>query len=537
MRRILVTLLALGIALGTGCRKKEAAERNSDSVEVLARYHFLGAAQLAKNPAAVKLKEIWDLPESRRLVEQTLQKLAHAPKTFYGGQITPAQDERGAAILRALLDDLLNQESSLQVRGTAGKTAEWTLLVHLPANRRNAWSAGLSELLPLWNLGALSTNTVEGFGGWVLKRTGAPNEVRYAQAGEWFVLGVGQNALPAFEEAVRKVKADGRPIAAASTYWLDAELNLPHLVETLSLAPAVKWPHAKLSIVGAGENLRSNGRMVFRGPVTGPLDRWRFPTNLIGEPLISFTAARGISPLLSDSKMLQDLGFKTAPNELYVWAQSAVTFQSFLAFPSDGGISQLQRIAERAPSLLGTNLQERHLTQIEWQATNNQVFWKGLPFITPYLRPAQFNGTDFVFGGLFPPVPRINPPPGDLLAQFLDRKDLVYYNWEITEAKLAQWRVMAQLFAVIADKPQLTTNSAALPWLIKVEPKLGNTVTEIAAASPKEWTLIRKSHIGLTGVELVTLARWLESTNFPRLSFDLPRDRPLPSQKPPPAQK
>ncbi|HKS37114.1 MAG TPA: hypothetical protein VJW76_07995, partial [Verrucomicrobiae bacterium] len=505
--------------------------------EVLARYHFPGAAQLAKNPAAAKLKEIWGLPESRRLVEQTLQKLSHAPKTLYGGQVTPAQDERGAAILRPLLDDLLNHESFLQVRGTADRTAEWTLLVHLPSDRRNAWTAGLSELLLLWNLGAPTTNAVEGFDGWELKRKDAPNVIRYVLAGDWLALGVGHNALPAFEEAVRRVKAGGRPIANASTYWLEAELNLPHLVETLSLSPAFKWPQTKLSVVGTGENLRSNARMVFPAPVTGRLDPWRVPTNLINEPLISFTAARGIAPLLSDLKTLQELGFNPAPNELYAWAQSAVAFQSFVAFPFAGGADHLPRVADRAPSLLGTNWQQRGLTQIEWQATNTQVFWKALPFITPYLRPARFGGADFVVGGLFPAVPVTNPPPGDLLVQFLGRKDLVYYNWEITEARLAQWRVMAQLFAVIADKPQLTTNSAALPWLIKVESQLGNTVTEIASASPKEWTLVRKSHLGFTGAELVGLARWLESTNFPSLSFDLPRDRPLPSLKPPAAQE
>lgn len=535
MRIISVTLLALGLVPGMGCRKEEAAGPNPVSAEVLARYHFLGAAQLAKNPSAAKLKEIWGLPESQRLVEQTLQKLSHAPKTFYGGQVTPAQDERGTAILRPLLNDLLNHESFLQVRGAADRTAEWTLLVHVPPDRRNAWTTGLSELLPLWNLGAPATNLVEGFGGWELKRKDAPNVIRYALAGEWLALGVGHNALPAFDEAVRRVKTGGRPIANASTYWLEAELDLPRLVETFALSPAFKWPQTRLSIVGTGENLRSNGRMVFGGPVTGTLDPWRIPTNLIGEPLISFTAARGIAPLLNDSKTLRELGFKPAPNELYVWAQSAVTFQSFVAFPSVGGTSQLQRIAERAPTLLGTNWQQRGLTQIEWQATNKQVFWKALPFITPYLRPTQFNGADFLFGGLFPPVPLTKPPPSDLFAQFLDRKDLVFYDWEITEARLAQWRVMAQLFAVIVDKPQLTTNTAALPWLIKVEPKLGNTVTEIAAASPKEWTLVRKSHIGFTGVELVGLARWLESTNFPKLSFDLPPDRPSP--KPLPSQK
>jgi hypothetical protein len=534
MRRIIVMLLASGFVFGAGCRKKEKAEAEPVSAEVLARYHFLGAAQLERNPAAAKLKELWNLPESRRLAEQTLQKLAHAPKTFYGDQITPTQDERGAAILRPLLGDLFDHESFLQVRGPAARTAEWTLLAHLPPDRLKAWSAGLSELTPLWNLGRPATIAVEGFAGWEIKGSKMPTLIRCAQAGEWLVLGVGQNALPAWEESLRRIKSGGRPIANASTYWLEAEANLPRLVETLSLWPAFKWPQIRLSIMGTGETLRSTARMVFPEPVTGPLNPWRVPTNLIGEPLISFTAARGIAPLLSNSKSLQELGLKPVPNELYMWAQSAVTFQTFLAFPVSGATEKLQHIGDRAPSLLGTNWQQRGTAQIEWQATNKQVFWKGLPFITPYLRPAEFAGTDFILGGLFPPVPRNHPPPHDLLAQFLERKDLVYYDWEITEARLAQWRVMAQLFAVIADKPQLTTNTAALPWLMKVEPQLGNTVTEIASNSPKEWALIRKSHLGFTGAELVTLARWLESTNFPKLTFDLPPDRRPPSVKPSP---
>jgi hypothetical protein len=66
-----------------------------------------------------------------------------------------------------------------------------------------------------------------------------------------------------------------------------------------------------------------------------------------------------------------------------------------------------------------------------------------------------------------------------------------------------------------------------MPWMIAVEPKLGNTATEITADSPAVWSLVRKSHIGFTGIELVALARWLESTNFPKLSFELPPERPV----------
>ena len=88
---------------------------------------------------------------------------------------------------------------------------------------------------------------------------------------------------------------------------------------------------------------------------------------------------------------------------------------------------------------------------------------------------------------------------------------------------------------MIAGTPQFTTNTAGLHWMIAVEPKLGNAATEIFADSPAQWSLVRKSHIGFTGVELVALARWLESTHFPKLSFELPPDRPVQAASTPPS--
>ena len=528
MRHFTLIFIAAALACGVGCRKKEAGERAGQQAEtdVLVRCHFVGTASLSDNTNATKLKELWSLPETQRLAEQTLLKLAHAPRTLYGEQVTTSQDDRGAALLRPLFDDLLRQEFFLQVRGPADKTAEWTLLAQLPDDRIKAWRANLKELMQLWGLGAPVTNNVEGFAGWEVKRTTAPALVRWVEAGPWLVLCIGQNDLAASGEAARRIRTSGRPIAAASNYWLRCELNLPRLRAALDLPPAIPWPRAELTVVGQGENLRSNVRMVFPAAVTGPLEPWLVPTNIINDPLTSFTAARGISPLLKDCVTLQRLELTPAPNKLFFWAQAQVAFQSFAAFPLKDALTKLERAGSRAPSLFGTNWQSRGLTQIGWQTNLNEVLWKALPYITPYLQPTNFQGTEFVMGGLFPPVPRAHPPPAELLSQLDADPKLIFYDWEITQSRLTSWHILSQLFAIIADKPQLTTNTAALPWVLTVGSRLGNTITEITADSPKEWSLTRKSHIGFTGVELVALARWLESTNFPRLSFDLPYTHP-----------
>ena len=149
---------------------------------MLVRCHFVGTASLSNNTNATKLKELWSLPETQRLAEQTLLKLAHAPRTLYGEQVTTSQDDRGAALLRPLFDDLLRQEFFLQVRGPADKTAEWTLLAQLPDDRIKAWRANLKELMQLWGLGAPVTNNVEGFAG--CHHPGAPRAGSHPCRGE-----------------------------------------------------------------------------------------------------------------------------------------------------------------------------------------------------------------------------------------------------------------------------------------------------------------------------------------------------------------
>jgi hypothetical protein len=108
----------------------------------------------------------------------------------------------------------------------------------------------------------------------------------------------------------------------------------------------------------------------------------------------------------------------------------------------------------------------------------------------------------------------------------------VYYDWEITQDRLAQWTILNQTASVIANKSQFRTNLPALPWLGKVGPLLGNTITEVTADSPTQWSLVRRSHMGLTGFEIVALVRWLESTNFPGLGIDLPSVPTTSSVKP-----
>jgi hypothetical protein len=292
--------------------------------------------------------------------------------------------------------------------------------------------------------------------------------------------------------------------------------------------------------VGQNENLRTTGRLSFPQVVTGDLDPWKVPTNLISEPMISFTAARGVRGILDRVDVLKRLRLGPMPNEVYAWGQQVGEFTSYLAFPAEGLKDRLADVAEAAPTLLPEWARTLGLARFSYVATNATVQWKDLlPVVVPVLHSTEALGREHGLISLFPPA-YIKPPPEDLLNQ-LHRSNLVFYSWEITYPRLIQWRTMSQLVSVLTETPQLRTNQPALPWLMTVESRLGNAVTEVTRVSPSEWEVSRKSQLGLTAMELVYLARWIESTTFPKPGVRLPVSPgaaasrpPRPTQSPPP---
>jgi hypothetical protein len=75
---------------------------------------------------------------------------------------------------------------------------------------------------------------------------------------------------------------------------------------------------------------------------------------------------------------------------------------------------------------------------------------------------------------------------------------------------------------LLSDRHQLDGKSATVKCLLEAGKKLGNSVTELTVTNPNELVLNRKSSIGLTGLELLTLAHWLETKDFPLGGLHLP---------------
>jgi hypothetical protein len=147
--------------------------------------------------------------------------------------------------------------------------------------------------------------------------------------------------------------------------------------------------------------------------------------------------------------------------------------------------------------------------------TNGDIHVSQFPFCTPYLRAGNDSGHQYVFGGVLPSPARTNPPPPGLFDQITSRKNLVYYDWEITDARAAQWRVLSQLALIVERKVITDTNTPAQKWIDASRKSLGNCTTIVTLTAPDELTMIRNSTTGFTGIELTGLAIWLDSKEFP----------------------
>ena len=154
--------------------------------------------------------------------------------------------------------------------------------------------------------------------------------------------------------------------------------------------------------------------------------------------------------------------------------------------------------------------------------------------VAPQLQATNEAAGQFIFASLFPPPPSKQPPPRELIEQITSKKNLVYYDWEITQHRLAHWQMLTKMLPFMAPKrapiaPELLekakTDKALRTklsqrivherWQSKVAPLLGNTITEISLVAPNEIEVIRKSHIGFTGIELIYLTHWLNDPRFP----------------------
>ena len=513
MRQLAFALLLVCVVAVAGCREKSATPTAPKVAPAppgpVFRLHFAGLSHIATNASSAKLNALLSSPEAVAARKQIHDRLAVTlPETLFGASATRTNRN---VLLRPLLDDLAASKFLFETHDERGAT--WMLTVFLDAEQRAKWSTNLWQAagstpvpLPSVTKGGIAWGT----------KTASGHLLTLAAFDDCLMIAKSSVGAP-------PTSAPSSQHPALSTNVVDLTADLSRLQAALDLPKSVAWPHFSVSVNAKGESLRSEATLKFASAVPWKLDTFRLPTNSVRDPLISFTAMQGFGDWLSRLPEFKEWELKSAPNQLFTWARSDVPYNLLAAAPMPDTPNTIVRIAPHALHTLGTNVAKAGIGRIAFTTNRTEIGWVGMPILVPFVRPAPEAGDDFLlFGsmaGIIPMGPNTNPPPAELLNQFLPRTNLVYYDWEITEAKLAQWVPIFQLTAMLSANPSFPGAAAASQWLRAASPKLGNTITEVTAVSPTELKAVRRSELGLTAIELTVLTRWLDNPAFPAFAY------------------
>jgi len=561
------SLAALLVALGSGCKRSSSNDTQANgnqrpqvtrpiAIQTAARFHWLGKKRLSTDTNASYFLSIWNLPETARLQDQTLGKLADAiasklsptnvqpatsnqrsPLAPPPASVTPTPSPLSpvASLLRPLLADLLEEESYLELGSATNQPCELLLAVRLSNARALVWETNLTSAFESLGgspaVGDTSAGRAWTFSGANHQSPVAVSAVPVRQppalkartihldrVGDWTVVGFTRGTNVLHTDALARTRRNGVPFAAQATnFWVDATFDLPQVARAL----ATDWhlpencPQVKMTITGEGENVRTHGELEFPHPIPIELESWTVPTNLIHDPLTGFCAVRGVRSWLKSLRAWHDLQIATAPNQIYSWSQAGAPVQEYFAAPWAGASNVVHQMAERLPETANPWLTANSMGRLSKATESNGIVWDSAPFVAPHLRSIVEEGGEFAFAGLIPQARTNLPPPLDLLREVVADTNRLYYAWEVTAPRIEQVLYLSQLIRLIARKAQLPAEAASLQWLKAAAPKLGNCVTVASRDGPGRVLIARKSSFGLDSVELHLLADWLESPRFP----------------------
>jgi hypothetical protein len=518
--QILLFLFAMAIFSG-GSRNARADEALAKlDGDTIGKFHFVGIDRIAADPKATKLKELGALPETAVLRDNLMAKAASAPFRLLEHKLYGQNKNSYTNLLESLLNDLLHNESYTEVRGPTNAVPELLLAVQLNNARAAAWETNLATILAAWTGISVQPIRGEGFTGWELKKHHDPNVIRYLRAGDWALFGWGWEDLRLQPRFLQLIKQKRLTANFPKDDWMDAVLDFPayqasHTMDLPSLLPA-KLPKMHLAVEGRKDYIRPTLVMSYPAPLGITLEPWKIPTNAIPNTIVSFTAARGLASWLGQVPEMKPLRANPVPNQFTTWAVDKVPFETHLSIPVPMASNYLAHIAPGLMAELNASLSKRAVPgEAVW--TNNEVMIRQIPFLAPYLRAIHDPTGDYLFGGLFPSrlQPGAKPVPPELMREIASKPKLLYYDWEINQARADQWQNIMQVYLIASTLPMPRGDLSAQKWIRAAGKLMGNCGTEISLTAPNELTLVRNSPIGLTGFEMNVLEYWLDSPEFP----------------------
>lgn len=468
----------------------------ADNDPVVARYHFLGTSQFtAKNYD--NTRKLLSQPSSVEYRNLVLNRLS--------GQIAASFGKNSATSVRPLLDDLLANESAGVFGNPAQDPGSFVIAVHLPANRTTLWQQ---------NLG---------------------NAVRVHQEGDWLIVARGATVKAAEDNFTSQIRKSHRPVTALKDNILEANIDWPRLANLPAIAAFPFKPAVlQLKVAPKGDHLRTEIHAHYAQPIAWKSQSWHLPTETIRDPLVSFSAGQNVAAFMKPSRLAERIGENPFSNEFFLWANLTIPFETSALFPMKNAQRHVQSLGRELPAKFNDELKRNYEGQLKYLDKTNELVWQGLPIVVPYVKSVREKAGEFLLAGTFVLTPGGPPAPADMWSQFKGRNDLVYYDWELSGPRLAEWRMLTPLLPIFPmartnDTTVTPKNAAPLHtpsaiverWLSglipalspsKQNPSNGNVATEVTRDSATDYTVVRSSQLGFTGIELMMVSHWLADT-------------------------
>jgi hypothetical protein len=440
------------------------------------------------------------------------------------------------------LDDLVQEEFYLEIRDSGSLTCQLGLAVRVDPNRVGMWETNLASIIESATGGHRTATDSGGIKGWSLQtanpthaRSPLVRHVEFVRAGDWTIVGLAPDQNPVFTALLTRAQQHQLSAASSTGEWLQTVSDLRRLSAALSWGFDLPqdWPQISLNITGNGTNVVTHGQFKFAQALPFEIERWNIPTNLIHEPLHSFTAAQGVKHWISSLGWWQNLHSSSAPNQIFCWAQSGSPFLAYAAAPLADAGKTMTKLGPGIMESMNPILAANRMGQWERAKNSDGVDWARSPIIAPVVHSVSVSQGNFLFAGLSPLAITNTPPPSGTMRELLSLANVVYFDREVTGPRLEAWMYISQLFRVIMRRAQLPSESDSVLWLKAIGPILGSSATTITKTSQTELSFSRTSSAGFTAPELHLIADWLESSQFPgRTHSVVAKYPPLPERHP-----
>jgi hypothetical protein len=485
-------------------------------------FHCAGITQLAGDSNLVTIQRILALRSTTNLQQVALRRFSR----LLTNNIRTVNPASSNLFIEPLLKDVLEAESLGSFGGTSAEARSFILALRLDQTRMQLWQENLSKVL-----GSVGESfTSQGFSGsrWI---QGDTNFLWSIAAHDWLLVGLGNDFSSLQAQYLKEIQAQGRPVPSLEHNWLEADLDTGRLVGWFGF---LKPARIKITIAPDAGNLQINARLLEAEDTAWGPDRWRIPRKLMHRRTISFTAAQNVAALLKVNPAYSELPGNPLTNQFYCWASDQMPLLNYMAWPEADATNVLQRLSKVAPAALNPVLKPFNASELVWRPEANQLVWMNMSMFAPVLQAEQCEDGQFLLFSSFP-LPENEPAPESILAHIEGRTNLVYYDWEFTGPRMAQWQMLSKMIDNRSSSQNIEIVSgvkAENEWLGTIARLAGETVTEVAQVSPREFSATRTGPIGFTAVELVLLADWICEANsgpiFPRPSGKPPGPKATP---------